>query len=194
MVPVRVVKVPARFPVFGPELGIVVGESDEQLTGYGASTGWVATLLHSTIEAVAPGVNPPPITWTRSPRGQPAADGSDWVGGVVARRPRCRCRQRQGDCRRSTGRGQVGWVCGYETTADGYEQKTQPRQWPNQPRIPGTRTGGDHREHAFSPTAVAQHRERIDPGSIIDYSLSRGAARHSAEDHGAGDPVEPETR
>jgi hypothetical protein len=38
-VPVCNVKVPVSFPVFCPELGMVVGDNREQLTGYGATTG-----------------------------------------------------------------------------------------------------------------------------------------------------------
>lgn len=73
--PIFIVKVPDRFPVSAPELGIVVGDRDEQLTGYGASTGWVATLLHSTIDAVDPGVNPPPLTLMTSPAASPLHTG-----------------------------------------------------------------------------------------------------------------------
>ncbi len=71
-------------PVKSPEvflaLEIVVRASAVQLTGMycpkNEITGWLGSLLHCTMEAVAPGVNPVPVTVTTSPPASPLQMGS----------------------------------------------------------------------------------------------------------------------
>jgi hypothetical protein len=79
-VPVRRVFVPLRSPLLLPLLGIVTRLSEEQLTGTSLPRkticGWAGSLLHSTMEAVAPGENPVPATVMTSPPARPLQTGA----------------------------------------------------------------------------------------------------------------------
>jgi hypothetical protein len=78
--PSTIVCVPVRSPEVFLELEIVVRARAVQLTGMywfrNETTGWLGSLLHWTIEAVAPGVNPVPATVRTSPPARPVQMGS----------------------------------------------------------------------------------------------------------------------
>jgi hypothetical protein len=80
IVPEPRVWVPDKWPVSGPELGIVVSTSREQLTGMywprNKMTGWLGSLLHCEIEAMAPGENPVPLTLSTVPLAIPMQTGA----------------------------------------------------------------------------------------------------------------------
>ena len=79
IVPEPRVWVPERSPLSGPELGMVLSTSREQLTGMywprNKMTGWLGSLLHCAIEAMAPGENPVPLTVSTVPLAMPMQTG-----------------------------------------------------------------------------------------------------------------------
>jgi hypothetical protein len=79
-VPWTMAWVPVSVPLVLPEDGICAKASLEQLTGMSwprkKICGWAGSLLHCTMEAVAPGVKPVPATLTTSPPTNPVQTGA----------------------------------------------------------------------------------------------------------------------
>src|ERR1700691_1559705 len=80
VIPPTRVLLPVRSPLDFPVEGMVTSESMVQLTGTSLAkkkiTGCVASELHSTIEARAPGANPVPDTLMTSPAATPLHTGA----------------------------------------------------------------------------------------------------------------------
>jgi len=83
IVPEPRVSVSEKSPLFGPELGIVVSPSREQLTGMtwprNKTTGWLGSLLHCALQAKAPGEKSVPVTVSTVPFAMPVQTGDPGV-------------------------------------------------------------------------------------------------------------------